>query len=259
MVIYLLIFRLKNYKKDFIMLINFYSTIGGSGKTILSINFSLLCSKKGYRTLLIDMSTICGIYPYLMGQNNSENNFEIIQKNISNYSLENFNDRLINIINENLFIIQNNSLLTSLKTKLNNIEKLINFAKESFDIIVIDTSVELNKKNLFLFEKSDYNIMPITQDISHIWNTIQFKEILEVNKINMKIIPLINKYQKNVLDQKAIEEKIGLNVITTIPFYSYNFQKYLNQCKMIDYKFNNTAYKDFNNLTDLILKEIKII
>lgn len=229
----------------------FYSPQGGSGKTMISINFAVMASAK-LKTLMIDMTTFGDIYAYLMAQNSQRDNLVDLLK--ESCTTELFKENLINIVNKNLFVVHNNDVKTSLKLRNSyEISRILDFAKRlEFDLIVVDTSPELHGKNKCLFENTDQIIIPVTEDMAAICNVSKFKKIIEMNFQQISLNIILNKCKKTSNFDENILNQTGIQNIMKIPLYT-NFQKYIDQGRLISSGFHNNAYKDFSELTDKIL------
>jgi hypothetical protein len=116
----------------------------------------------------------------------------------------------------------------------------------------------LNKRNFYLFEKSDFIFIPVIQDISCNWKVVQFKEIVNKNFMDLnKISTILNMCTKNSgYANNKYEIETGFQCTYELPYYTKNFQSYMNQGYLVNSGYNKTAQEDFTQLTTKILSKI---
>lgn len=245
------IYNMSNLTKKLL----FYSPQGGTGKSIIATNISIIASFLGIKTLLLDVSIFGSISTLLRLYTKSQNNISNIVDAIRNNN-EIDTKFYLKILNDNLFVIQNCNATKMIKITVKEIYKILNFSTNlNFDLIIIDTSSELNKKNFFLFENADHIIIPSIQDISCTWKILQFKELINKNFMkDVQLSTILNRCSKTSgFNNSKYELDTGIRNIFQLPDYQKNFQSYINQGYMLNSNYNKGAYSDFLKLTQIIL------
>jgi MinD-like ATPase involved in chromosome partitioning or flagellar assembly len=239
-----------------------YSPQGGTGKSIIATNLAILSSFYDVKVLLIDLSVFGSVSSLLRLYTKSQNNISTLVNIIRENGDINFNDftnNIMKILNNNLFVLQNCNATKMVKLTISEINKILNAATSSyFDLIIMDTSSELNKKNFFLFENTDSMLIPTIQDIACTWKVLQFKELIDQNFMkNIELYTALNKCNKSSnFNNSKYELDIGIKNIFQFPYYSKNFQSYINQGYMINSQFNKSFFADFSKFTQLLLNEL---
>lgn len=198
--------KIKSKNKIFCILGN-----SGVGKSIFSVCFSNYLKNKKNKILIIDFDilnnsihTIFGIKKY-----SKEVKEKIVEKNINNSNIT-IKDLIIKA-NKNVDLLTGIDILFNSEEDINEIEMLeiINKMKKEYDYIIVDTSSEcFFKYNKILIENSDRNIFLVEANLLEITKARRLLDMYKNNwKINFnKIKIIINKYNKNSVDEKIIKE-----------------------------------------------------
>lgn len=249
-------------------MIVFYSPQGGAGKTTLAINTAIFFAIFGLKTLLIDMSIYGNVVSSLRIQQKGRYGLTSVltlldlDKNSSDFS--DFDKIIKNSIYkydqiENLEVLVSSNPIKMEAMNEAYTRKIINSIKQlKYDIIIVDTSSELNEKNFTLLEMSDNIIIPVIQDISCGWKMLSFKEIAEKyiknsNKIRL-IVNMCTKFSG--FNNMEFEKEIRYKILGHIPLFLKNYQNYINEGTLINSKRNRKAYKNFLNIAKEILDYI---
>jgi MinD-like ATPase involved in chromosome partitioning or flagellar assembly len=245
-------------------LLLFYSPQGGTGKSTIAVNVSILASYMGIKTLLIDFANFGSVASILRLQTFSKDNLsDLIDIVHANKSLPDhlFEQNLLPILNNNLFIIQNcdTTKMIRLNTDIIGIilQKSVNLG---FDLVVIDSSSDLNKKNLFLIENSHHIVIPTIQDISCSKKIVDFRELINKGYMkNVRLGTVLNMCNKSTgFINSKYELETGIKNLFQLPYYSKNFQASINNGYLINSGYNKPAYTDFTDLTKILLTETGI-
>lgn len=247
----------------------FYSPQGGTGKSTLAINTAIFSATFGLKTLLIDMSIYGNIISSLKIQQKGGGGLTSI---ITLLDLDkgltistDFNEEVKNSIRKNITVDNLDVIISANPIKMEAMN--VNYTKAvmevienlNYDIIIVDTSSELDEKNFTLLEKADYIVMPVIQDISCGWKMVLFKEISEryIAK-NEKIGLVVNKCSKySGFNNMEFQNEIGFNIVGEIPLFLKQYQNYINSGVSINQMKNRKAYKSFAKIAQQILEKVK--
>ncbi|MBE5806127.1 MAG: MinD/ParA family protein [Clostridiales bacterium] len=215
----------------------------GAGKSVFSVMLANKIKRLNKKVLIIDfdilnnsLHTILGVKKY------PEKIKKIIEKN-NEFDGELNIENLIIKINNKIDLISGINILfnSKIKTNIDKFKNIINYLKNIYDYIIIDTTSEcffeytqeiinISNKSIFLTEA---NLLELSKS----------KRLLEIYKNNWnidtnKINIIFNKYNKNSIDMKLLQELYSeYNILGNIKFASnYNF--------LIN---NNMKYLKINN------------
>ena len=240
---------------------------GGVGKTTTVVNLSTIFSKKGYKTLIIDLDPQGNVSTYL--------NFDKNNKNVTNsiHLLEGVKDITTSELSENLSIIPSNK-----KIARYNDEKIIGGAKISklknqalfneFDFVFIDTPPTMSSLVQEGIAASDYYLIPTKPEFLAIEGVAQamsfakttLKNIPKVNTIFLGV--LLNQVEKRrasyedflseleyLLGDRLLKTKIShLTEIADSPFYGKT---------VIDFNNDSKARVEFYKLAEEIIERVE--
>lgn len=211
-----------SYKDDFLLtaygaggmddervkrVVTFYST-GSNGKTTLLVNSAVAVSERSELKPKVCIVDLNFMYPSVV---NKFNDRELImcRKNIYDLfeDMTHLDDSLLDqamITHEptgiKILNTPGDSLRNSDYVSADQLEHLIAYLKDKFDLVLIDTSVDVKRDSvIFPLTYSDKSIILIEPDISNILNTMTFTEMfkrLEANspeKITNKFVYVLNK------------------------------------------------------------------
>ncbi len=233
----------------------------GVGKTIISINLAKINAYKNNKILIIGSDFFNNSINTILGLKNISKNantyIEKINYEINNkYSKNNFNNifEYFNIIKINkkidLLILKKEKIREKIEENnenifLNKIIENINFLKEMYELIIIDTNY--NKKTNYIkniIEICDFCLFISDTNLLEINKSIKLLDIY-INKLNIKI----NKIK--IIFNKYNSESINFNLLKNI-FSEFNVIGKLNYRKIYNKLINkNNKY----NLLDEKLKK----
>ena len=161
---------------------------GGVGKTTTVVNLSSIFSKKGYKTLIIDLDPQGNVSTYL----NFDKNTQKITTSID--LLEGVKSLNPGILNENLSIIPSNKEIVRYSeekiiggSKISNLKK--NGLFNGFDFIFIDTPPTMSSLVQEGIATSDYYLIPTKPEFLAIEGVAQ---AMDFAKKTLKNTPNIN-------------------------------------------------------------------
>ncbi len=239
---------------------------GGVGKTTAVVNLSTIFSKKGYRTLIIDLDPQGNVSTYL--------NFDKNTKNVTSSIdlLSGVTEIFTGELSENLSIIPSNKEIARY-----NDEKIIGGAKISklkkyglfneFDFVFIDTPPTMSSLVQEGIAASDYYLIPTKPEFLAIEGVAQamsfakttLKNIPNVNAIFLGV--LLNQIETRrasyeeflseleyLLGDRLFKTKIShLTEIADSPFYGKT---------VIDFNKESKARIQFNKLAEEIIERV---
>ena len=226
----------------------------GVGKTIISINLAKINVYKNNKILIIDSDLFNSSINTILGLKNISKNTNI--EKINNKYLKNsFNNifEYFNIIKINkkidLLILKKEKIEEKIEENnenifLNKIIENINFLKEMYELIIIDTNY--NKKTNYIkniIEICDFCLFISDTNLLEINKSIKLLDIY-INKLNIKI----NKIK--IIFNKYNSESINFNLLKNI-FSEFNIIGKLNYRKIYNKLINK------NNKYNLLDKKLR--
>lgn len=261
-----------------------YCILGNSGvgKSIFSVCFSNYLINNKNKILIIDFDILNNSIHTILGTKKYSKKVKekLIQNHIDNINDFNFKDLIIRA-NKNVDLLTGIDILFNSEENINEIKllEIIKQMKNKYDYIIVDTSSEcFFKYNKILIENSDKNIFLLEGNLLEITKAKRLLEMYEKNwKINPKKISIIiNKYNKNSVDEKVIKNifskyeiigKIRMSNLYNLVINKNNTNLYKNRENIKEYKKIgenilqvNFRKKDYilKNIFNLVLGKFKI-
>ena len=241
---------------------------GGVGKTTTVVNLSTIFSKKGYKTLIIDLDPQGNVSTYLNFDKNTNEVTNSIQL------LEGTTEVEPGELNENLSIIPSNKEISRYNeekiiggSKIKNLKQIGFF--NNFDFVFIDTPPTMSSLVQEGIAASDYYLIPTKPEFLAVEGVAQ---AMSFAKTTLKNIPNINpiflgvllnqveikrsSYQdfltelEYLLGDRLLKTKIShLTEIADSPFYGKT---------VIDFSDESKAKAEFNKLAEEIIERVGI-
>ncbi|MDB2104740.1 AAA family ATPase [Clostridium paraputrificum] len=228
--------------------VTFFSPIGGVGKTLLSILFSIRLTKEGKKVLLINLEQVSalGIYFDVSDRNNTIT--DLLYKAADGVEIDkNVLDSVVKK-DENTNVYYINPIISTIDIEdgtCNNLIYVLNAIKKetNFDYVVIDSGSRLDNSIKRLGEYSDKLIGII--ESSHI-SLVKMSKMLDEFINDDNIILLINKYNLNK-DISLFEEyeNIKEKIYSYITYDSYLDNNKCNLSTLLNADTINTKVNDF--------------
>lgn len=219
----------------------------GVGKSIVASNLAIMSEKK--KILLIDFDILNSSIHTIFGVKKYPKNINNINKKIKIENLIIKKSKKIDLICglDLIFSKENKNDVLKIKEILNNL-------KNKYDLIIIDTSCEcFFEYNKELINNSDNSIFIVEANLLELKKS---KKLLEIyiknwNIKKEKISILINKYNKNSIDESILKKMFSdFNIFGKIKM-DYNYNLIINKnasIKFINKKTINEYKKLLNNL-----------
>lgn len=199
-------------------IITFFSSKGGVGKSVLSVNSAVEFSKTK-KTILIDMDLMFGDISMMVDGANFKTMLDAIDdEQLDSYI--SFKQYLFKY-NENLDI-----LFAPKKPEAaeyigkESIEKILNLIKNHYDLIIIDTGINFNDNTLYILDNSDYILFVSNMDIVSLKNTklgLSVMKSLGYDSKKVKIV--INSFTTEFgILIKDVEDVFKEKIFSVIPY-----------------------------------------
>ena len=210
--------------------ITIFSTKGGVGKTIFTLNLAAAYHLLGKKVLIIDLDLHSGGIALSLNVDQTKDIYNLVD-DLNNNRYTEFKDYVINY-NENIDILAcpKDPRLGS-KIESRYVPIIMANCISRYDVVLIDTNHILNDINLSALDKSDEILLLLTNDPIDLKNMKSIIAILKDSEINNYKIVLNEAVNRNtdvfsVFDIKGI---IGNNIDYSIEesFYIRDIDKYI--------------------------------
>ncbi|WP_105617245.1 response regulator [Vallitalea okinawensis] len=199
--------------------ISFYSSKGGVGKSVLSINSAITLSKTfKKKTLLLDLDLQYGDISMLANQHNDKTILDIIDDGqLASYSsirpyLYEHNKKL-----DILFAPYNPEKAEYISKDA--IEKMVSIFKKHYEFIVIDTGINFNDSTLNILDTSDLVLFIANMEMTTLRDTKLGLSVMETlnydsNKVKVVVNSVTGKYG---LSKKDVQDVFAEQLFSMIP------------------------------------------
>ena len=167
-----------------------FSTKGGSGKTVIATNLAVSFARDGKRTLLIDFDLHSGDDALVLGLSPRWTVLDLVQSpgDLDAEKLAGFVTRHSSGVD-----------LLPAPTRpdeeelvaIDRLEPLLEVARESYDVVVIDTSSQFAPATLLAIDNTDTLVLVGASDVPTIKSlkiALETLELLEVNQLDVRIL-----------------------------------------------------------------------
>jgi pilus assembly protein CpaE len=198
--------------------ISVYSPKGGSGCTTISTNLAIALADLGHETLLIDGSLQFGDVAVLLNMKPSTSIVDLMDR------MEELDADLVSSV-----LLQHQSGLRVLMAPPRpemadlvteeNIKKLLEVLRTSFDYIIIDTTSSLNDVALAMLDVSDRIFLVTQQSLPTLKNVSRFFDLAQtLDYERSKVLLIVNRASDRLgISVKDISDTLKRPVIATIP------------------------------------------
>ncbi len=154
------------------------STKGGVGKTISLLNLAGTYEKLGLKTLIIDLDLYGGAVATYLNSNNDKTIFNLVE-DLTNNRYEKIEDYLFNYSDKIDIIAAPKDPRMASKIESKYIPLILRNVIYKYDVILIDTSHNLNEINIVALDNSDSILYIFTNDTFDLKNTKSFISIMK--------------------------------------------------------------------------------
>lgn len=199
--------------------LSFFSSKGGVGKSVLSLNTAIVLSKEeDKKVLVIDMDLQFGDISMLVNQYNQKNIFHAMEDDqIESY--EKMKSYLYKHNNNLDILFAPDKPESAEYIAKENIEKIIKSIKNQYDVIIVDTGINFNDNTLYILDISEKIFLVSTTEIVALKNTklgLKVMESLGYDKNKVKLV--INRFNSSYgISKKEVEEAFKDNIFAVIP------------------------------------------
>jgi len=246
------------------LVITVHSPQGGSGKSTIALNLALEFARKNMRVLLMDMAAYGGL-PAMLKQPvrgvGMSSLITILEQSSDLPPFEHFSGYFREAVTSPREQRDFHTLFSASPLKMESLSSeyaayMIRAAqKENYQVIVIDTSSELCKRNVACIEAADLLLVPTLQDVASGWKIILFKEIAaSLNVAKEKIALVVNRCTKySGFNNRELEAEIGYRLLGEIPDVTKIVQRGINAGVPMDLSEKRKAVVPFQQLAQKIL------
>ncbi|MFC0561256.1 AAA family ATPase [Halalkalibacter alkalisediminis] len=240
----------------------FYSTKGGSGKTLVSVNTACHLSMKGQKVLLVDFSQFGSLS--VVFQTPKSNNLgevvgmleqgikeeadiqQAVEQAISQVEL--LPETYVSVLAAASHFKMANLTLSMTDQLLEIIQRL------DFDTIICDTSSEISPKNISLLSWATDLFLLTGTDVVVNWQLFTSKDFLQqIQHPFQTQYLLLNKFHPTYsIKESEVEELLSCTVAETIPDLESQLQHYVNRGVLLTSKPNLKIHKHFKRIAHLI-------
>lgn len=154
------------------------STKGGVGKTISLLNLAGTYEKLGLKTLIIDLDLYGGAVATYLNSNNDKTIFNLVE-DLTNNRYEKIEDYLFSYSDKIDIISAPKDPRMANKIESKYIPLILRNVIYKYDVILIDTSHNLNEINIVALDNSDSILYIFTNDTFDLKNTKSFIAIMK--------------------------------------------------------------------------------
>lgn len=221
---------------------------GGVGKTSSVIALGHAFSRLGKKVLLVDGNLSApnlGLHLNIIEPEKGLH--DVLQRNInpsdSINNLDNFD-----VITSRIFDEGNIEYLS--------LKKRISYLKNSYDVIILDSSPKLDEETLAVILASDELLVVTTPDVPTLGTTIKAVKYAKKRGTPISGLVLNKVYNKNFeISLKDVEETLGIPVLASIP-YDIGFLKSLSEFKAFnEIKPNSEVSEEYMKLAGALVGE----
>lgn len=199
--------------------ITFFSSKGGVGKSVLSLNSAIALSReKNKKTLLVDMDLQFGDISMLVNQYSQKTILDVIDDGqIDSY--ENIKPYLYKY-NENL-----DMLFAPRKPEAaefigkESIENIVKIIQKNYEVIIFDTGINFNDSTLYILDLAEIILFVSTMEIVSLKNSkLGFGVMKSLGYEKDKVKLIVNRFNSSYgISKTEVEDAFKDNTIIMIP------------------------------------------
>ncbi|HEY9077471.1 MAG TPA: response regulator [Anaerolineaceae bacterium] len=195
-----------------------YSPKGGTGKTTLATNLAIGLHSEENKSILVDANMIFGDTTVFLNEQGKNSIVDLAQ----------IADELDNEIVEDVLITHRTSGIRLLPppphpelsgdVSADQFGKVVDFLKQLFTYIIIDTPSYLSEIVSTCLVKADLIVLVTTQDIPAIRNSSQFLAIADSEGLKDRILFVMNRHDRRIgITPEKVGDSLKQPIVLTIP------------------------------------------
>ena len=197
-----------------------YSPKGGTGCTTLAINLGVGLKTTDNKVAIIDANLLYGNVAVFLNEHGKNSILDLIDR-ANDLDPEIIEDVMVENKQTGLHMMpspKDPELNDSQKSE--PVVKVLNFLKQLYNYIIIDTTSYLTEVVQTCLDVADYIVLVTTQDIPAIKSINQFLTLADASGISReKILFVMNRYDKRIaISPERVGESLRQPVVVTIPF-----------------------------------------
>lgn len=165
---------------------------GGVGKSNVSLNFSIMLSKRGFRVLLLDMDIGMGNIDILLGQSSSATIIDLFYKRLSLYEL-------IKNGPENISFIAGGTGLANVFTmddeKIDYFLTQLQLVSEQYDYLIFDMGAGISEDRLRLLKAVHEVFIVTTPEPTAVTDAYAMMKYIHMQEKNVPFYVIVNRAQ----------------------------------------------------------------
>ena len=199
--------------------ITIYSPKGGTGCTTLAVNLAIALHNETTRTVLVDANLQYGDVAMFMNEQGKNTILDLAPR-VDELDLETVQSVLIAHDASGVSVLAAPQRPEQAeKVSANQFIKLIDYLRQMYAYVVIDTASSLNDITMAAIDSSDVISLVSTQEIPSIKNARLFLDLLQTIGVDRShIIFILNRYDKRItITPERISENIKQEVAAVVP------------------------------------------
>jgi pilus assembly protein CpaE len=237
-----------------------YSPKGGAGCTTIATNLSVGLKSSDNKVAIIDANLLYGNVAVFLNEHGKNSILDLVDR-ANDLDPEIIEDIMIEnkLTGIHMMPSPKDPELTDTH-KGEAVSKVLNYLRQLYSFIVIDTTTYLTEVVQTCLDVADYIILVTTQDIPSIKTTNQFLTLADASSISReKIMFIMNRYDKRIaISPERVGESLKQPVLVAIPFEERIVTSAMNRGVpfMVDNK-AAPAGKAINSIIELIRTRIQ--
>lgn len=236
-----------------------YSPKGGVGKSTIAINIASTSFLMRKKTLLIDDDFYNGSLDLFINDVVNKTIYDLV-KDINNEKYEEITNYVYSYNNYIDILCAPISYKQIDKIEIKTLKTVINYARNNYDLVIIDTSSIFDNITKTIINASDETLLILTNDMSNIKNIKNIISIFKEEDINYKVLfnnsfDFKDEYFSNYEIKSIIESNIDYTLGKEAFFK--NITSYIYSSKLpILYKNNDVKYSKLVDKNELIINDL---